>query len=114
MKSIDQIYQNVLNKHTAKATLDNEKLNFSHREISHEAMYQYGKELIKKNEELIKKKEEVLEALNSLLNTDLEKYSQTTGCPMCDNGVLRNPEKEHWENCNWNNARIIYERILNK
>lgn len=21
------------------------------------------------------------------------------GCPMCDNGKLRNPEKEHWDDC---------------
>lgn len=56
--------------------------------------------------------EDVLEALNSLLNPDTEKYSQASGCPMCDNGVLRNKDKEHWDNCNWNNARLIYERVL--
>lgn len=56
-------------------------------------------------------KKELLEALNSLLNPDLTKYCQEDGCPMCDSGRLRTPGKQHWENCNWNNARLTYERI---
>lgn len=70
--------------------------------------------IIKLVNNALNEKDELLEALNSLLNPDLERYSQTTGCPMCDNGVLRNPQKEHWDNCNWNNARIIYERAIAK
>ncbi len=55
--------------------------------------------------------EELLAVLNSLLNPDLNKYSQKDGCPMCDYGVLRDKNKQHWDNCNWNNARSIYEQI---
>jgi hypothetical protein len=61
---------------------------------------------------------ELLEALNSLLNPDLTVYCQTSGCPMCDNGVLRRSAVErgatHWSNCNWNNAREIYNRLKDK
>ncbi len=49
--------------------------------------------------------EELLKALNLLLNSE---YS--SGCPMCDSGILRNPEKKHWDDCNWDIARKIHEK----
>lgn len=48
----------------------------------------------------------LLNALNDLLSGDL-------GCPMCDNGKLRNPDKEHWDNCKWENARKIFDHFKN-
>lgn len=48
---------------------------------------------------------ELLTALGGLLNNN-----DSWGCPMCDCGVLRNPEKEHWDNCVWNNARKVYDK----
>ncbi len=48
--------------------------------------------------------QDLLEALDGLLNYD------NWGCPMCRNGKLISPEKEHFDNCVWNNARLIYEK----
>lgn len=48
---------------------------------------------------------QLLNALDWLLN-----HNEGHGCPMCDNGELRNPEKEHWDNCIWNNASKIYKK----
>lgn len=44
----------------------------------------------------------LLNALGSLLGEDSE-------CPMCDRGKLRNPKKEHWDDCGWGNAQKVYE-----
>ena len=44
----------------------------------------------------------LLNALGDLLSGD-------SGCPMCDSGKLRNPEKEHWDDCKWHNALKVYE-----
>lgn len=32
------------------------------------------------------------------------------GCPMCDSGKLRNPEKEHWDACGFAAARRVLQR----
>lgn len=49
--------------------------------------------------------EELLSAVRMLLEDG-------SGCPMCDSGKLRNLDKEHWDDCNWNNARNIYLKVL--
>jgi hypothetical protein len=51
--------------------------------------------------------EELVEAIRLLLLSP----SNGCGCPMCDFGKLRNPEKEHWHDCEWNNAKKLLERL---
>lgn len=55
----------------------------------------------------IHKNKELLKALDGLINSN---YG--IGCPMCDNGKLRNNEKQHWDDCNWNNASRVYEKNI--
>ena len=56
--------------------------------------------LAQKDEEI----RELVDVLEGILNdTD-------SGCPMCDSGVLRNKEKEHWDDC----VYYIAEQALNK
>jgi hypothetical protein len=50
---------------------------------------------------------EMAEALDKVVNSD------NYDCPMCDSGKLRNPSKEHWDDCAWNNARTLLS-TLNK
>jgi hypothetical protein len=54
-------------------------------------------------------RDRLLNALDGLLNKN-----EGSGCPMCDNGKLRNAGKEHWDDCVWNNARVEYEWVLAK
>lgn len=35
---------------------------------------------------------ELIEVIKRLL-------AEPYGCPMCDSGKLRNPEKQHWDDC---------------
>lgn len=49
----------------------------------------------------------LLNALEDLLSGD-------SGCPMCDYGVLRNPNKDHWDTCKWSNALKIYKLFKSK
>lgn len=46
----------------------------------------------------------LLKALDGLLN-----HNEGSGCPMCDNGRLRDETKAHWGDCVWNNARKVFE-----
>lgn len=50
----------------------------------------------------------LLDHLDKVVNG---KGCQTDGCPMCDYGKLRNPEKEHWDDCAWNNAKKLLEQF---
>lgn len=59
-----------------------------------------------KNDAVEEENTELKKALDLLLNND---YG--SGCPMCDSGILRDKTKQHWDDCNWNNARIIYEKL---
>ena len=58
---------------------------------------------LKENVELKQQNDAIMSALYNILSND-------GGCPMCDNGQLRNVEKEHFDNCFWNNARLVYEK----
>jgi len=65
-----------------------------------EAIDEMDTYLAQKDEEI----RELVDVLEGILNdTD-------SGCPMCDSGVLRNKEKEHWDDC----VYYIAEQALNK
>lgn len=55
-------------------------------------------------------REQLIEALGLLLKSP----ENGSGCPMCDNGKLRNPNKQHWDDCEWNNAQLLYNRLANR
>jgi hypothetical protein len=72
-------------------------------------------------ENLLIERDVLINALDGLLNKN-----EGCGCPMCDNGKLRDPNKDHWDDCVWNNAvktienrgtittkRIDINRIIN-
>jgi len=42
----------------------------------------------------------LLEALKLIL-------AEPHGCPMCDSGTLRNPDKQHWESCGFARAVAV-------
>lgn len=50
------------------------------------------------------KETRIIELLDQVVHG---KGVQSDGCPMCDYGKLRNPEKEHWSDCAWYNAQNL-------
>ena len=51
-----------------------------------------------------------LEQRNRKLESAIEGIvKEPYGCPMCDSGVLRNKQKEHWDDCPF----LIAEKLLN-
>lgn len=36
-------------------------------------------------------------------------FANPQGCPMCDAGVLRNPAKQHWDDCSYKLAADVLE-----
>ena len=89
---------------------DNSKLRQEHYVLK--GVYDFAKTLIQKEQEYTATmkaewQREIIDVLGKLLSGD-------SGCPMCDNGVLRDNTKQHWDDCVWNNARLLYNKYLNK
>lgn len=37
--------------------------------------------------------------------------SEPHGCPMCDSGTLRSPDKEHWDTCGFAKVHALMEAV---
>lgn len=51
--------------------------------------------------------DDAVEALKLIL-------AEPYGCPMCDSGKLRDPQKEHWPECGYPRARAVVERAASR